>query len=78
MAPEKDAQTFSPEEQANVSISCALSATAFEFMPNITSILSNKSAKQQRIKLFEVLASIAIHQAEFLRSANRFIELVTP
>ena len=41
MIPEQGAQTFSPEEGANVAIPCALSAIAYELMPNFKSILQS-------------------------------------
>ena len=39
MAVEQNAETFSAEDGANVIINCALSATAYELMPNFTAIL---------------------------------------
>jgi hypothetical protein len=41
MIPEQSASTFSPEEGTNVAIPCALSAIAFELMPNFKSILQS-------------------------------------
>jgi hypothetical protein len=41
MIPEQGSATFSPEEGANVAIPCALSAIAFELMPNFKSILQS-------------------------------------
>jgi hypothetical protein len=44
MVPEQAAETFSPEEGANVAIPCALSAIAFELLPNFKAILQSGSA----------------------------------
>jgi hypothetical protein len=41
MIPEQNAETFSPEEGANVAIPCALSAISYELLPNFKSILSS-------------------------------------
>ena len=41
MIPEQNAETFSPEEGPNVAIPCALSAIAYELLPNFKSILSS-------------------------------------
>jgi len=39
MIPEQKAENFSPEEGPNVQITCALSAIAFELLPNFRAIL---------------------------------------
>ena len=41
MIPEQQAATFSPEEGANVVIPCALSAIAYELLPNFRAILQS-------------------------------------
>lgn len=41
MASEHKAETFSPEEGANVKIVCALSATAYELLPNFKALLTS-------------------------------------
>ena len=45
MVAEHKAETFSPEEGNNVKIVCALSATAFELMPNFKALLTSTQAK---------------------------------
>jgi hypothetical protein len=69
---------FSPEEPANVMISCAFSATAFDLLPNFKAILQSPSAKQHKFKLFEVFAEINLHAISFLLTGNRIEELLIP
>ena len=45
MVAEHKAETFSPEEGNNVKIVCALSATAFELMPNFKALLTSTQSK---------------------------------
>ena len=79
MITEQDATTFSPEEAANVSISCAFSATAYDLMPNFEAILKTSSpAKQHKIKLFDLFADIAKYVPTFLLTGERFNELLRP
>ena len=78
MAPEFKPETFSPEEGSNVMISCAFSATAHELMANFKAILASPSAKQHKIKLFEVFAEISIHALSFLLTGDRVNEFLVP
>ena len=70
--------TFSAEDSANALIPCALSAIAYELLPNFKSILASSQARQQNIKLFEVLATITKHAPAFLHTGDRFRDLVAP
>ena len=79
MIPEQESGNFSPEEQPNVSIPCAISATAYELIPNFEAILKTSSqAKQHKIKLFEVLADMAKYVPNFLLTGERFMILLKP
>lgn len=59
MITELEADTFSTEDSSNVLISCALSAISYELLPNFAAILKSTMARQQKIKMFEVLAHMA-------------------
>jgi len=45
LVPEHKPETFSPEEGNNVKIVCALSATAYELMPNFKALLTSAQGK---------------------------------
>lgn len=78
MLTELEAENFSAEDASNVVISCSLSATAYELLPNFTAILKSPAAKQHKIKLFELLAAFAETIPAFLCTGNRFSEHVAP
>ena len=70
MFTELEAENFSAEDASNVVISCSLSATAYELLPNFTAILKSPAAKQHKIKLFELLAALARDPLERLVSRS--------
>jgi len=78
MITELEADTFSTEDAANVQISCALSAIAYELLPNFKAILKSQGARQQKIKLFDVLTLVARKAPTFLVTGDRFKESVEP
>jgi len=79
MVAEQKAETFSPEEAPNVMITCALSATAFDLLPNFKAILTGGSQKQQhKIKLFEVFGEVARYAPSFLLTGDRLSSLLQP
>jgi hypothetical protein len=60
-------------------ITCALSATAFDLMPNFKAILTGGSQKQQhKIKLFEVFGEVARYAPNFLLTGDRLQALLQP
>ena len=78
MVTELEAGSFSAEDSSNVLISCALSAIAYELLPNFSAILKSTQARQQKIKLLEVMALMAQHTPAFFVTGNRFSDLVEP
>lgn len=75
MVPERDEVTFSSEDAPNVLIPCTLSATLYELIPNIRSVLKNN---QRSIKLFETFTLVAKYAPGWLATGNRFSELMAP
>ena len=78
MITEIEADTFSSEDASNALIPCALSAVSYELLPNFNSILASSQGRQQKIKLFEVLALITKYVPKFLVTGDRFTEHVMP
>ena len=78
MVTEIEAETFSSEDGSNVLISCALSSIAYELLPNFEAILKSNTARQHKIKLFDLLARIAHTSPSFLATGNRFKDSVEP
>ena len=78
MVTEQEAATFSSEDSANALIPCALSAVAYELLPNFKAILASDQARQHKIKLFDVLVLISDRVPTFLHTGNRFRDLVAP
>lgn len=79
MPTEPDAKgMFSSEDQTNVRIPCALSATTFELYVNFQMILKNNRILAPKVKMYEVLSELVKVRPEFVYTMNRLNEDFIP